>query len=87
MELNTETEQTVRVDTTAPEQKVNAMYRDVALDPDGEFHFEMGRALAGRVGYVPADIDAVPSEAIDSFADMGGAPEIWFCNDVERTPA
>ena len=47
------------------------MYRDVALDPHGEFHFEMGRALAERVGYAPADMDAIPSEAIDSFAGVG----------------
>ena len=37
---------TPRLDTTALEQKVKAMYRDVALDPHGEFHFEMGRVLA-----------------------------------------
>jgi arsenite methyltransferase len=60
-----------RVDVVALEQKVKAMYRDVALDPHGEFHFEMGRALAERLGYVPADLDAIPSEAIDSFAGVG----------------
>ncbi len=62
---------TGRIDTTALEQKVKAMYRDVALDPQGEFHFEMGRALAERLGYAPADLDAIPSEAIDSFAGVG----------------
>ena len=60
-----------RIDTTALEQKVKAMYRDVALDPQGEFHFEMGRALAERLGYAPADLDAIPSESIDSFAGVG----------------
>ena len=30
------------------EGKVKAMYRDVAENPHGEFHFEMGRALAER---------------------------------------
>ncbi len=59
------------VDATALEQKVKAMYRDVALAPHGEFHFEMGRALAERLGYAPADLDAIPSEAIDSFAGVG----------------
>jgi SAM-dependent methyltransferase len=62
---------TRRVDTVSLEQKVKAMYRDVALDPHGEFHFEMGRALAERLGYAPADLDAIPSEAIDSFAGVG----------------
>ena len=60
-----------RVDVIALEQKVKSMYRDVALDPHGEFHFEMGRALAERLGYAPADLDAIPSEAIDSFAGVG----------------
>jgi ubiquinone/menaquinone biosynthesis C-methylase UbiE len=62
---------TRQVDIAALEEKVKAMYRDVALDPHGEFHFEMGRALAERLGYAAADLDAIPSEAIDSFAGVG----------------
>ena len=69
--MKTESGLTRGVDITALEQKVKAMYRDVALDPHGEFHFEMGRALAERLGYAPADLDAIPSEAIDSFAGVG----------------
>lgn len=69
--MSTATGPTGRVDPTALEQKVKAMYRDVALDPHGEFHFEMGRALAERLGYAPADLDGIPSEAIDSFAGVG----------------
>jgi ubiquinone/menaquinone biosynthesis C-methylase UbiE len=53
------------------EGKVQAMYRDVAQNPHGEFHFEMGRALAERLGYRPTDLDRVPAEAIDSFAGVG----------------
>jgi arsenite methyltransferase len=53
------------------EGKVKAMYRDVAENPHGEFHFEMGRALAERLGYRPADLDRIPPEAIDSFAGVG----------------
>lgn len=51
--------------------KVKAMYRQVAEDPHGPFHFEMGRALAERLGYPPAELDRVPTEAIDSFAGVG----------------
>jgi ubiquinone/menaquinone biosynthesis C-methylase UbiE len=47
------------------------MYRDVAVNPHGEFHFEMGRALAERLGYPPADLDWIPAEAIESFAGVG----------------
>lgn len=53
------------------ESKVKAMYRSVAEDPAGEFHFEMGRALAERLGYDPSDLNRVPAEAIESFAGVG----------------
>src|SRR6266568_4784406 len=53
------------------ETKVKAMYRSVAEDPHGEFHFEMGRAMAVRLGYAPVDLDRVPAEAIESFAGVG----------------
>lgn len=53
------------------EAKVKAMYRRVAEDPHGEFHFEMGRAMAERLGYAATDLDRVPSEAVESFAGVG----------------
>jgi len=53
------------------ESKVKAMYRSVAENPTGDFHFEMGRALAERLGYEAADLDHVPAEAIESFAGVG----------------
>jgi arsenite methyltransferase len=59
------------VDADDLEQKVKKMYRDVALAPNGEFHFEMGRTLAERLGYPVARLDAIPGEAIDSFAGVG----------------
>lgn len=62
---------TVTFDPKELESKVKAMYRSVAEDPHGEFHFEMGRALAERLGYASADLDRIPAEAIDSFAGVG----------------
>jgi SAM-dependent methyltransferase len=64
--------------TTAPEVDVSelrdaiqAMYRSVAREPHGDFHFETGRPLAERLGY-PADLlDAVPVGALASFAGVG----------------
>ncbi len=53
------------------EQKVKDMYSEVALNPHGEFHFEMGRVLAERLGYLSEDLDRIPAEAIDSFAGVG----------------
>ena len=62
---------TVAFDPRELEAKVKAMYRDVAESPHGEYHFEMGRALAERLGYEPADLDRIPAEAIESFAGVG----------------
>src|SRR5438046_2886209 len=59
------------VDRSALETKVKSMYSDVAANPHGEFHFEMGRVMAERLGYAPADLDRIPSDAIDSFAGVG----------------
>jgi arsenite methyltransferase len=62
---------TIVFDPKDLEMKVKAMYRSVAENPHGEFHFEMGRALAERLGYAPADLDRIPAEAIESFAGVG----------------
>jgi arsenite methyltransferase len=59
------------VDRVALETKVKDMYTAVAENPQGAFHFEMGRAMAERLGYSPADLDRVPQEAIHSFAGVG----------------
>lgn len=60
-----------QVDRADLESKVQAMYRDVARNPHGEFHFEMGRALALRLGYRPVELDRIPPESIESFAGVG----------------
>jgi arsenite methyltransferase len=61
----------VSFDAGELESKVKEMYRDVAEKPHGEYHFEMGRALAERLGYLAADLDRIPGESIDSFAGVG----------------
>lgn len=53
------------------EARVKQMYEQVALAPQGGFHFETGRGLAEHLGYPSADLDAVPAPAIDSFAGVG----------------
>ena len=59
------------LDTSALESRVKHMYTKVAENPAGEFHFEMGRALAERLGYPSDQLDLIPQEAIDSFAGVG----------------
>jgi len=60
-----------RVDVDELREKVKVMYRAVATEPSGTFHFEIGRGLARRLGYPEDDLDQVPSEAIESFAGVG----------------
>jgi arsenite methyltransferase len=62
---------TRQLDTTELEERVKRMYQEVALEPEHEFHFETGRALAERLGYQTDDLDQIPVDAIESFAGVG----------------
>ena len=60
------------VDVDDLEAKVHRqMYRQVAEQPDASYHFEMGRALAQRLGYPDDLLAAIPEEAVESFAGVG----------------
>lgn len=52
--------------STATASTTPAVDREVAETPDGDFHFEMGRTLAERLGYAPASPDRIPDAAIES---------------------
>jgi len=67
----TETTYSASVDAAALQRKVKEMYTQVALAPEGEFHFEMGHALARRLGYTAAELEGAPAEAVQSFAGVG----------------
>ncbi|MEK6780074.1 MAG: methyltransferase domain-containing protein [Bacteroidota bacterium] len=69
--MNTETATRSNVNREELELKVKKMYREVALHPEVTYHFEMGRALAERLGYPSQILDNIPSSAIDSFAGVG----------------
>src|SRR6266545_7511958 len=62
---------TQTLDTLDLDRRVKEMYREVAEEPFKEFHFETGRALAERLGYLADELDAIPGAAIDSFAGVG----------------
>ncbi len=50
---------------------VKAMYRHVARGEETELHFEVGRNLAEHLGYAGELLDAIPAEALASFAGVG----------------
>ena len=51
--------------------EVKDMYRHVARGEETELHFEVGRNLAEHVGYAGELLDAIPAEALASFAGVG----------------
>lgn len=53
------------------EAKVKEMYRQVAEEPGGEYHFELGSPVAQRLGYPAAELARIPAEAVASFAGVG----------------
>jgi arsenite methyltransferase len=58
------------VDPGSLREDVKAKYREVALNPRGEFHFHTGRKLAARLGYDQVAVDALPDAAVESFAGV-----------------
>jgi ubiquinone/menaquinone biosynthesis C-methylase UbiE len=59
------------VDTEELEAKVKDMYRHVAEEPEGTYHFELGRKLARHLGYPAEILDRIPEGATESFAGVG----------------
>jgi ubiquinone/menaquinone biosynthesis C-methylase UbiE len=59
------------VDRALLEHEVKEMYRKVAREEDAGLHFEVGRSLASRLGYPSDLLDAIPAEALASFAGVG----------------
>lgn len=49
---------------------VRDKYREVAICPDGAFHFHTGRPLAALLGYPPSLVEPLPDRAVESFAGV-----------------
>jgi SAM-dependent methyltransferase len=62
---------TTLVDAERLEAEVKEMYGHVARGEEAQLHFEVGRGLAERLGYPRALLDAIPAEALASFAGVG----------------
>ena len=75
---------TIPVDAEALRADVREKYRDVALHPDGKFHFHTGRPLAALLGYPSAVVDALPDRAVESFAGVGNPFSLRTLQPGER---
>jgi SAM-dependent methyltransferase len=62
--------QRLPVDPLALREEVKSKYREVALEPNGEYHFHTGRPLAARLGYDAVVVDPMPDAAVESFAGV-----------------
>lgn len=64
--------------------KVQDVYRQVAEQPRGAYHFEVGRPVAERLGYDPGLLDRVPAGALESFAGVGHFFDLAALTEGER---
>jgi SAM-dependent methyltransferase len=76
--------QDLPVDPDALREQVRGKYRDVALDPGASFHFHTGRALASRLGYETREVDALPDQAVESFAGVANPFSLWRLSPGEK---
>ncbi len=65
-----------QLDTAELARQVQALYRQVAQQPTAAFHFPLGRPLTERLGYPAGLLDAVPADALASFAGVGYALDL-----------
>jgi arsenite methyltransferase len=64
--------------------EVKDMYRHVARDELSALHFEVGRELAERLGYPAELLDAIPAQAVASFAGVGHHLDLAALRPGER---
>jgi SAM-dependent methyltransferase len=64
------------VDRDELRSEVRAKYAEVALKPTATFHFHTGRVIAERCRYDMDAVDALPPDAIESFAGVGNPFEL-----------
>ena len=72
---------TLTVDPAALREEVKGKYREVAAEPNREFHFHTGRPLARRLGYDSTIVDSLPDAAVESFA---GVANPFSLKNLER---
>ena len=72
------------VDADALREEVKKKYREVALQPAGQYHFHTGRPLARHLGYEMEIVDAMPDTAVESFAGVANPFALQALSPGER---
>ena len=73
-----------KVDANALRKEVQKKYSEVAVAPEGGYHFHTGRPLAKRLGYDDAVADPMPDAAVESFAGVGNPFSLRSLESGER---
>jgi arsenite methyltransferase len=74
----------VLVDANALREEVKSKYREVAIDPQGKFHFHTGRYLAKHLGYDDSFVGSLPDVAVESFAGVANPLSLQSLSKGER---
>ncbi len=74
----------VIVDAETLREQVKEKYREVAVRPEGVFHFHTGRPLAARLGYDGDLTSSFPDSAVESFAGVANPFSLRSLSDGER---
>jgi arsenite methyltransferase len=76
--------QQLTVDPVVLREEVKTKYRDVATNPNAEYHFHTGRPLAKRLGYDSTLVDSMPDAAVESFAGVANPFSLQSLERGER---
>lgn len=72
------------VDPERLREEIKEKYREVAVAPNATYHFHTGRVAADRFGYDRAVVQALPDQAVESFAGVGNPFELRRLEPGER---
>ena len=72
------------VDPVVLREEVKGKYRDVAINPGGEYHFHLGRPAVMRLGYDQALVESMPDAAVESFAGVANPFSLRSLDKGER---
>jgi SAM-dependent methyltransferase len=74
----------VTVVANALRDEVKSKYRDVALNPHGNYHFHTGRYLAKHLGYDDNFVASLPDLAVESFTGVANPFSLQPLAEGER---
>ncbi len=74
----------IMVDADTLRDEVKKKYREVAVNPNGSFHFHTGRVLAAKLGYDESVTSSMPDSAVESFAGVANPFSLRPLSEGER---